>query len=130
MDKNLINISNIETFFNALLDNKVSDNTFFTELPSTIKQEWEEMVVVDCANAIADLNGYGKGNVLIFLYAKPLSNGSKNVSKLYEMETKLNERIASNTDKNYIISRSNTYTDYDESRNLHCDIVEINLIIV
>ena len=29
MDKNLLNISTIETFFNELLDEKVSSNTFF-----------------------------------------------------------------------------------------------------
>lgn len=130
MDKNLMNISKIETFFNSLLDEKVSSNTFFTDLPSTIKQEWDSMVVVDCENAISDLNGCGKGTVLIFLYAKPLSTGMKNVAKLSELEQKLNECIASNDSKTYIINRANTYTDYDEERNLHCNIVVLNLIIV
>lgn len=125
-----MNISKIETFFNNLLDEKVSSNTFFTDLPSTIKQEWDSMVVVDCANAISDLNACGKGTVLIFLYAKPLSTGMKNVAKMSELEQKLNECIASNDSKTYIINRANTYTDYDEERNLHCNIVVLNLIIV
>lgn len=130
MDKNLINISKIETFFNDLLDDKVSKNTFFTDLPPTIKQEWNDMVVVDCANAISDLNGCGKGTVLIFLYAKPLSSGMKNVARMSSLEQRLNERIAANDSKTYIINRANTYTDYDEERNLHCNIVVLNLIIV
>lgn len=130
MDKNLINISKIETFFNDLLDDKVSKNTFFTDLPPTIKQEWNDMVVVDCANAISDLNGCGKGTVLIFLYAKPLSSGMKNVARMSSLEQRLNERIAANDSKTYIINRANTYTDYDENRNLHCNIVVLNLIVL
>lgn len=125
-----MNISKIESFFNTLIDNKVSHNTFFTDLPSTIKQEWTDMVVVDCANAISDLNAFGKGTVLIFLYAKPLSTGMKNVAKMSELEKKLNECISSNTSKTYIINRANTYADYDEERNLHCNIVDLNLIVL
>lgn len=125
-----MNISKIESFFNTLIDNKVSHNTFFTDLPSTIKQEWTDMVVVDCANAISDLNAYGKGTVLIFLYAKPLSTGMKNVAKMSELERKLNECISSNTSSTYIINRANTYADYDEERNLHCNIVDLNLIVL
>lgn len=130
MDKNLMNISKIETFFNSLLDNKVSDNTFFTDLPTTIKQEWTDMVVVDCAN-IYDNGGIGKGTVNVLLYAKPLSGGIKNVAKLSELEKKLNECLDSNDSKTYIINRvENMPPDYDEVRNLHCNAVRINIIIV
>ena len=88
-----MNISKIETFFNALLDNKVSDNTFFSDLPPAIKQEWNDMVVVDFPNTISDLDACGQGTVLIWLYAKPKSNGTKNVPVLSRMEEKLNEYI-------------------------------------
>lgn len=130
MDKDLMNISKIETFFNTLLDNKVSENTFFTELPPTISSSWKDMVVVDCGDSITDMDGYGKGTVMIFLYAKPLSNGAKNVSVLSSMEKKLNECIKNNTSKTYIVNRGKTYTDYDEERNLHCNVVVLNLTIV
>lgn len=130
MDKNLMNISKIETFFNQLLDEKVSSNTFFTDLPSTIKREWTDMVVVDCSTALSDMQAYMSGIVNVFLYAKPMSTGSKNVAKLSDMEKKLNECIASNTDAHYKISRSASYTDYDENRNLHCNIVQIQLIVL
>ena len=129
MDNDLMNISKIETFFNSLLDNKLSDNTFFTFLPPTIKQEWSDIVLVDIPNAIRDLNAYGSGMVLVYLFAKPMSNGVKPVAKLSSMEKKLNEVIASSKDEHYIISRANTYTDYDEQRNMFCNIVEINLVI-
>lgn len=130
MDADLKNISKIETFFNTLLDNKVSNNTFFTDLPPTINQEWNDMVVVDCGNAISDMNAYGSGNVLIWLYAKPMSTGAKNVKILSQMETRLNECISSNTDKHYKISRGETYSDYDEQRNLFVNIIVLKLVII
>lgn len=129
MDKNLMNISKIETFFNTLLDNKVSKNTFFTFLPPTISKDWSDIVMVDIPNAFRDLNAYGSGMVLVYMFAKPLSNGVKPVAALSSMEKKLNEVIASSRDEHYIISRANAYTDYDEQRNLFCNIVEINLVI-
>ena len=129
MDRDLLNISKVETFFNTLLDNKVSDNTFFTELPPTIKQEWENMVVVDMPSTISDFDGLGRGKVLVYLYAKPKANGTKNVPVLSAMEVTLNECIASNDSEHYHISRSNEYTDYDDQRNLHCNIIELNLQI-
>lgn len=130
MDKNLMNISKIETFFNSLLDNKVSKNTFFTFLPPTISKDWSDIVMVDIPNAFKDLNACGSGMVLVYLFAKPLSNGVKPVAALSSMEKKLNEVIASSKDEHYIISRANTYTDYDEQRNLFCNIVEVNLMVV
>lgn len=130
MDKNLINISKIETFFNSLLDNKLSDNTFFTFLPPTIKSDWTELVLVDIPNAVRDLNAYGSGMVLIYLYAKPLSNGVKPVAKLSQMEKTLNDLVALSNDGHYIVSRANSYADYDEQRNMFCNIVEINLVVI
>lgn len=130
MDKNLMNISKIETYLNELFDNKVSENTFFTELPPAIKQSWNDMVVVDFPNTVTDLNAYGSGKVLVFLYAKPMSDGKKNVAVLSQMEQKLNECLASATDEHYKLVREGEYTDYDEPKNLHCNIVELNLIII
>ena len=45
-----INISKIETYLNDILDNVVSDNTFFTSLPdaSVIQSsDWKDMVLID-----------------------------------------------------------------------------------
>lgn len=130
MDKNLINISKIETFFNSLLDNKLSDNTFFTFLPPTIKSDWTDLVLVDIPNAVRDLNAYGTGMVLVYLYAKPLSNGVKPVAKLSQMEKTLNELIESSNDSHYVISRGNVYADYDEQRNMFCNVIEVNLVVI
>lgn len=112
-----------------LLDGNVSENTFFTNLPISIDDGWEDMVLVDIPSSIRDMDAYGYGTVLVYLYAKPYSNGQKNVSKLSELEQKLESIIENASSKNYSITRGSCYTDYDETRNLHCNIYEIKLLI-
>lgn len=119
-----MNISAIELFFTKLIDGKVSSNTYAGSLPSTIKDEWTDIVFIDC-NPINDLDAYGKGTVLIYLYAKPMKSGKKNLSVIDKMERSLNEVIANNDSKIYNISRRLTYPDYDSVRNLHYNVVEI-----
>ena len=129
MDKNNMNISRIETYLHGIIDNKVSKNTYAGTLPDTIKSEWNDMVLVDCANRVSDLDAYGEAIVLIWLYGRPFENGSKNVAVMDELETKLNEVIENANDKIYVINRRNTYSDYDSDRQWHCNIVELNVRI-
>lgn len=129
MDKNNMNISRIETYLHGIIDNKVSKNTYAGTLPDTIKSDWNDMVLVDCANRVSDMDAYGEAIILIWLYARPFEDGSKNVPMMDELETKLNEVIQSASDKNYVINRRNTYSDYDPDRQWHCNIVELNVRI-
>ena len=85
---------------------------------------------MDIPNAVRDLNAYGTGMVLVYLYAKPLSNGVKPVAKLSQMEKTLNELIESSNDSHYVISRGNVYADYDEQRNMFCNVIEVNLVVI
>lgn len=124
-----MNISRIETYLHGIIDNKVSKNTYAGTLPDTIKSDWNDMVLVDCANRVSDLDAYGEAIVLIWLYARPFENGSKNVAVMDELETKLNEVIENANDKIYVINRRNTYSDYDSDRQWHCNIVELNVRI-
>lgn len=130
MDKNNINISKVETYLNSIIDNKVSNNTFFAALPdkSVIdSSDWTDMCLIETPNGIEDRDAYGQGTVLVWLYARPLESGRKNVAKMSELEQKLNEIISSNNDKTYHISRRLTYTDYDTDVNWHCNVVELIL---
>ena len=129
MDKNNMNISRIETYLHGIINNKVSKNTYAGTLPDTIKSEWNDMVLVDCANRVSDLDAYGEAIVLVWLYARPFENGSKNVAMMDELETTLNEVIENANDKIYVINRRNTYSDYDSDRQWHCNIVELNILI-
>jgi hypothetical protein len=129
MDKNNMNISRIETYLHGIIDNKVSKNTYAGTLPDTIKSDWDDMVLVDCANRVSDMDAYGEAIVLVWLYARPFENGSKNVAVMDELETKLNEVIENANDRIYVINRRNTYSDYDSDRQWHCNIVELNVRI-
>lgn len=129
MNKDNLNISKIETYLNSIIDNVVSDHTYVGTLPDTVKADWQDMCLIDCGGVIADMNAYGSGIVLVWLYARPLANGAKNVARMAAMESKLNEVIAGATNRTYQINRRNTYTDYDTVRKWHCNIVELNLRI-
>ena len=130
MRKDNINISEIETYLHSIIDNVVSDNTYVGTPPETLKESWSDMCVIDVGPNVKDMDAYGKGVVLVWLYARPLANGAKNVAKMSELETKLNEVIKNAHDRTYRISRGATYSDYDSNRKWHCNIVELNLIIV
>lgn len=128
MDINKINISKIETFLNGILDNVVSNNTFFTATPdaSVVKSSsWTDMCLIDIPNGVRDFDAYGQGTVLVYLYARPMESGKKNVAALSKMETKLNEVIKANTDKTYHLSRRLTYTGYDTDVDWHYNAVEV-----
>lgn len=129
MDRNLLNISSIESYLYSILQGKVSDNTYVGSLPATLQSEWKDICLIDCGSAITDLDALGGGVVLIWLYAKPMA-GIKNVGTLKTMEEKLNEVIKTACHPNYKINRRNTYTDYDADRDWHCNIVELNIVIV
>lgn len=130
MRKDNINISEIETYLHSIIDNVVSDNTYVGTPPETLKGSWNDICVIDVGPSIRDMDAYGKGVVLVWLYARPLANGAKNVAKMSEMETKLNEVIDSAHNSTYRLNRRATYTDYDPQRKWHCNIVELNLTIV
>lgn len=129
MDRQHLNISKIESYLHSIMDNKVSNNTYVGTLPDTIKSEWTDMCLIDLGANIRDMDAYGAGVALVWLYARPLANGAKNVAKMSELESKLNEVIASANDSIYHINRRATYSDYDSERKWHCNIVELNLRI-
>jgi hypothetical protein len=63
------------------------------------------------------------------LYARPNTDGSKNVPKMSQLEQRLNEIIRNANNPHYQISRRATYTDYDTKRNWHYNIVELNIMV-
>lgn len=124
-----MNISNIESFLEGIIRGVVSDNVFVGTLPTTIKREWNDMCLVTCSNAISDMEAKGMGIVFIWLYAKPNSDGTKNVAKMLDLETRMNSVIQNNQSPIYAINRRATYTEYDDARKWHCNVVELNIQI-
>ena len=130
MNKDNINISKIETYLNSILDNTVSENTYFGYKPdeAIIKSStWQDMCIVDIPNGVHDYDAYGKGTVLVWLYAKPLDSGRKNVARMSQLETRLNAAIKNADDSIYHINRRLTYTTYDTAINWHCNVVELTI---
>lgn len=132
MDKNNLNISKIETYLNSIVDNAVSNNTFFTTIPdaSVVKSsDWKDMVLVDFPIGIKDLEAYGRGEVDIVLYARPLESGKKNVAKMSELEKKLNEAIANASITNYQLVKDDARSMYDTDIDWHCNVITYLLLI-
>ena len=132
MDKDKMNISSIETYLNSIFDNTISNNTIFGYMieKSTIPDDWNEMVMIEVPNGVADMDAYGQGTILVWLYARPLLSGKKNVAVMSSLEKKLNEVIESSNNSTYQISRRLTYTSYDNDIDWHCNVVELNILIV
>ena len=132
MDKDKMNISSIETYLNSIFDNTISNNTIFGYMieKSTIPDDWNEMVMIEVPNGGADMDAYGQGTILVWLYARPLLSGKKNVAIMSTLEKNLNEVIKSSSNSTYQISRRLTYTSYDTDIDWHCNVVELNILIV
>lgn len=128
MDKDVMNISKIETYLNDIIDGAVSDNTFFTVLPdpSVVKSsDWQDMVLINIPEGIKDFEAYGQGHVFVGLYARPLESGRKNVKKMSELEIRLNEVVKNANHNNYHISKDDALSTYDDDVNWHCNVVTL-----
>lgn len=126
MNKNNLNISEIETYLNSVVDNVVSNNTFFTTIPDKATVEasnWEDMVLVDFPMGIKDLEAMGRGEVDIVLYARPLESGKKNVAKMSQLEKALNDAIAQAKNASYMLSRDDAHSSFDTDINWHCNVI-------
>lgn len=124
-----MNISEIETHLHNLFKG-VSQHTYAGTLPSTIGNDWEDMVLISCDNGVTDYDAYGKGIALLFLYARPRSNGTKNVTKMKALENAVDQIIENQGHSgNYYFYRQRTYSDYDFSRNWHFNVVSLGLIV-
>lgn len=123
-----LDIASIEAFLYDAINGKVSKNTF-TGLPDTTKTSWKDMCLVDCGNAISDLRCYGRGSVMIWLYSKPLSDGSKDTRSMAKLERSLDEIVKGLRSDKFAISIRSKYNDYDSDRKWYCTIVILNIIV-
>ena len=123
-----LDIASIEAFLYDAINGKVSKNTF-TVLPDTTKASWKDMCLVDCGNAISDMRSYGRGPVMIWLYSKPLSDGSKDTRSMAKLERSLDEIVKGLRSDKFAISIRSKYNDYDSDRKWYCTIVILNIIV-
>lgn len=126
---NYANTSKVEEFIYSLLSGVVSDNVFAGNLPSTISENWNDMIVIDCDLPITDYGCYSVSTIYIFLYARPHEDGSKNVPLLAQMEESLNTVLDKVDDTHYTVSRQSNGADYDSNINWHRNYVYLTIKI-
>jgi hypothetical protein len=125
----LFNISKIESYLYSLLYGTLTKQTYVGTLPDTIKDGWNEMCLIDCSSDILDEDARARGVAFVSLFARPNTDGSKNVPKMSQLEQRLNEIIRNSDNPHYSISRYATYADYDSKRNWHVNTVQLNITI-
>ena len=123
-------VSRVENFFNMLLTkNDVSKQIFISQLPVTIKPEWNDMVLIDVGKG-ENLGAIRKYSVNIYLYGRPQGElQKKNVKVIDSMESKLLESIENNSDAHYIPSVNWSDSDYDTTRNFHFNVINITTLV-
>ena len=133
MNKKKLNISTIETYLNSILDGVVSENVFFTTYPevAVVKaSDWKEMVLINLADGVRDMEAMGQGTIFVGLYARPFESGKKNVKLMSELEDKLNSVLENVSNDTYMLRRNDVRSTYDTDINWHCNVVELTLLVV
>ena len=121
-------VSRVENFVYRLVKGaKLSSNVFVSTLPVTIKSEWADMVLIDVGKG-DNLNAYRRFSVNVYLYAKGKGDlQTKNVNVIDAMEEKLLQAVLDSKDNNYTPTVNWSDSDYDSTRNLHFNVVNLTV---
>ena len=123
------NTSQVESYLYSIINGAVSDHVFVGTLPSTIDNSWRDMVLIDCDLPMTDFGPYSSATIYVFLYARPKTDGTKNVPLLSQLENKLCNVLDNIHDVNYKVTRQSNGSDYDTTLQWHRNFVYFNLII-
>ena len=121
-------VSRVENFVYRLVKGAgLSSNVFVSTLPVTIKSEWADMVLIDVGKG-DNLNAYRRFSVNVYLYAKGQGDlQTKNVNVIDAMEEKLLQAVSDCKDNNYTPTVNWSDSDYDSTRNLHFNVVNLTV---
>ena len=121
-------VSRVENFVYRLVNGaKLSSNVFVSTLPVTTKSEWSDMVLIDVGKG-DNLNAYRRFSVNVYLYAKGKGDlQTKNVNVIDAMEEKLLQAVSDSKDNNYTPTVNWSDSDYDSTRNLHFNVVNLTV---
>lgn len=121
-------VSRVENFVYRLVKGAgLSSNVFVSTLPVTIKSEWADMVLIDVGKG-DNLNAYRRFSVNVYLYAKGEGDlQTKNVNVIDAMEEKLLQAVSDSRDNNYTPTVNWSDSDYDSTRNLHFNVVNLTV---
>ena len=121
-------VSRVENFVYRLVKGaKLSSNVFVSTLPVTIKSEWANMVLIDVGKG-ENFDAYRRFSVNVYLYAKGKGDlQTKNVNVIDAMEEKLLQAVSDSRDNNYTPTVNWSDSDYDSTRNLHFNVVNLTV---
>ena len=121
-------VSRVENFvFHLVNEAGLSKNIFVSTLPVTIKSEWANMVLIDVGKG-ENFDAYRKFSVNVYLYAKGKGDlQTKNVNVIDAMEEKLLQAVSDSKDNNYTPTVNWSDSDYDSTRNLHFNVVNLTV---
>lgn len=121
-------VSRVENFVYRLVKGAgLSSNVFVSTLPVTIKSEWANMVLIDVGKG-ENFDAYRRFSVNVYLYAKGKGDlQTKNVNVIDAMEEKLLQAVSDSKDNNYTPTVNWSDSDYDSTRNLHFNVVNLTV---
>ena len=121
-------VSRVENFvFHLVNEAGLSKNIFVSTLPVTIKSEWANMVLIDVGKG-ENFDAYRRFSVNVYLYAKGKGDlQTKNVNVIDAMEEKLLQAVSDCKDNNYTPTVNWSDSDYDSTRNLHFNVVNLTV---
>lgn len=119
----------VEEYLYSILNGAVSDHTFAGTLPTTVSENWKDMVLIDCDLPMTDYDSHSMATVYIFLYARPNADGTKNVPVLAQMEGKLCDVLDVANDVHYSVHRQSNGGDYDTNIGWHRNYVYLTVKI-
>lgn len=123
-------VSRVENFMNMLLTKyKVSKHIFVSNLPVTIRSEWDDMALIDVGKG-NDMNAYNSFSANVYLYAKPQGDlQQKNVKTIDAMEEAFGKAMAECNDKHYHPVINWRDADYDTTRNFHFNVINLTITV-
>ena len=120
-------VSRVENFIYRLVKGAGVSSNVFVSMPVIIKSEWADMVLIDVGKG-DNLNAYRRFSVNVYLYAKGKGDlQTKNVNVIDAMEEKLLQAVSDSKDNNYTPTVNWSDSDYDSTRNLHFNVVNLTV---
>lgn len=120
-------VSRVENFVYRLVKGAGVSSNVFVSMPVIIKSEWTDMVLIDVGKG-ENFDAYRRFSVNVYLYAKGKGDlQTKNVNVIDAMEEKLLQAVSDSKDNNYTPTVNWSDSDYDSTRNLHFNVVNLTV---
>ena len=120
-------VSRVENFVYRLVKGAGVSSNVFVSMPVIIKSEWTDMVLIDVGKG-ENFDAFRRFSVNVYLYAKGQGDlQTKNVNIIDAMEEKLLQAVSGSKDNNYTPTVNWSDSDYDSTRNLHFNVVNLTV---